>query len=89
MVKEKLEKLRNLFFETKWQSIHRGGYEYAICNTVTDYSRKGKQGSIVYMNFYRGYDILKLFLKEYEWCFNHSDLKNSNFYCKTINLGEF
>lgn len=89
MVKEKLEKLRNLFFETKWQSIHRDGYEYAICNTVTDYSRKGKQGSIVYMNFYRGYDILKLFLKEYEWRFNHSDLKNSNFYCKTINLGEF
>lgn len=41
------------------------------------------------MNFYRGYDILKLYLKEYEWRFNHSDLKNSNFYFKTINLGEF
>lgn len=38
-----------------------------------------KQGSIIYMNFYRGYDILKLYLKEYEWRFNHSDLKKLKF----------
>ena len=37
---EKLEKLRNLFFETKWQSIHRRCYEYAISNTSYDYSRE-------------------------------------------------
>ncbi|BBF11132.1 hypothetical protein CHBNV3_15800 [Haemophilus influenzae] len=77
-----------LFFETKWQSN-----TVVVMNmqsaTLLPIIRENKQGSIIYMNFYRGYDILKLYLKEYEWRFNHSDLKNSNFYFKTINLGEF
>ena len=103
--------------------MHRSGSEYTICNTVTDYSRKGKANSIIYTDFYRNYDMLdvnefnhfcinhcthlaekqnhingiknflnqakrhlrkfngiskahfELYLKECEWCFNHSNLK--------------
>lgn len=47
--------------------------------TLLPIIRENKQGSIIYMNFYRGYDILKLYLKEYEWRFNHSDLKKLKF----------